>query len=294
MTDRLEAIVAPILRIPPEYRRYHVSAAEVGVTHGVNADLLARLVDLGVPHVGAGDDALFDENDVAAVALRLGLPSVHGFTMRFWLKSLRRLQRTSTVYRVGVQADCPAPRHGGTCAYRVLDTDGSKRDFVTGNRRERVGSLRLSAHERPYELPQVLLGLVGEFADVDLYPLPTAMRHDAAFLTEFRAGPCTLFTDVLVAEARRRGLAARTAYGIIVAAPYSQPHSWAEILVEDRWLKVDPQVPRSLQSFGLCTEDDWPQTLSPAGLYHRLAAEPPLVSHSGLACQVSLPTTVAS
>lgn len=292
-TDRLPRIVALLLRVPHEYRQYHLGPAEIRRLHGLDADVLRCLTELGLPHVGDGADALFAESDVASVAMHLGLPTVRRLVMRPWLKSLHRLQRQPTVYSVDIRVDCPAPRHGGHCTYRMIGADGTRRDVDTAQRRDRLATVRVEAAEPPYPVPAPLLGLLGDFADVDFYVLPYPLRHSERFLIEERAGSCELFVRVLVQEARRRGFVARPAYGIVAAVPFSQVHCWTEILVDGCWVKVDPQMPQAMWSLGLCTEDDWPQTLSPAGMYHRLAADGPLVSHTGLDCRVSLPTAVA-
>lgn len=290
--DELTRIAAPLLRIPYEYRRYHVTAAQAQALHGIEPSVCERLARLGLPHVGQGPDALFDDNDLATVSLYLRLHSVRRSTMRLWLKTLSRLGSRATTYSVDIQVSCPTPWHDGDCAYRVLVGEEEHREVVVGERRGSVATLRVDVAEPPFPVPPPLRGLLAEFADVDFYLLPFPLRDSQDFLTTVRAGHCSLFARTFVDEARRRGFEARMAYGLIVSAPFSQLHNWAEVAMDGRWVKVDPLTPRFLHAFGVCDETEWPQSLSPAGLFHRISEAGPLVSHTWLACPVSLPTRV--
>lgn len=290
MTVDVARIVAPLARIPATYRRYNVTVADAGPIHGVDAQLCQRLIELGLPHVGEGPDALFDENDLGSVALHLRLRSVRRFTMGFWLESLERLRQGPTRYRVTVRASCPTPWHGGLCHFEVLAGENEYRAIRTDRRRVQVAETTVDVVERPYTVPHRLHGLIEDFSDLDFYLLPFPLADDEEFLMKERIGTCPLVARTLAKEARRCGFEARTAYGLIVSAPYSQAHCWAEIAVDGRWVAVDPLMPRALRSFGLSDETRWPATLSPAGLYHRLDASGPLVTHLGAECPMSLAT----
>ncbi|WP_319686696.1 transglutaminase domain-containing protein [Streptomyces sp. ME19-01-6] len=286
-------VVDLLLRIPYAYRRFSVTAENARRTYGIDRELCRELAARGLPHLGEDPDALFDENDLATASLHLGLKSVRRFTMGFWLDSLARLRHGATRYEVTVSATCPTPAHRGPCRYEVLAADGGRRT-VTAERRTaaQVGRLAAEAAEAPYPVPSPLRGLVADFSDVDFCPLPFTLADDVDFLRTARIGTCPLLAAALVEAAWGRGFEARTSYGLVVAAPYSQAHTWAEIRVAGRWVKVDPLMPRILRRTGLCDEEGWPPTLSPAGLYHRLGASGPLVSHAWAECGVSLATAV--
>lgn len=290
--EDLDRIIAPLLRIPFEYRCYRVTPAAARKQYGIGPELCQWLTEIGVPHLGQGPEALFDDVDLASVSLYLGLPSIRRFVLALWPRSLRQLARGATSYTITVEADCPTPNHAGPCGYLALAGDGGWNTVVSEARRACVTRLEVAMVERPYPVPPALRPLLTDFADIAFYPLPLALQADQEFLVKARIANCGLFSKALVDEALRRGYQARAAFGVVIAAPFSQPHWWAEIFVDGRWTKLDPLMARALQSFGICTPDDWPATMSPAGLYHRIGDAGPLASHEGMACDLSLRTTV--
>ncbi|MFJ6610141.1 transglutaminase domain-containing protein [Streptomyces sp. NPDC091289] len=289
-----ERIIASLLRIPNSHRVFSLPIEALEKTHGITIEIARELIDAGIPFHAAADGPLLDENDVASASLYLRLPSARRSMMTFWLRALHRLRtaHAPSAHRVEVTAACPDPGHDGPCAYGVALDDGP-RSVCRADRPEsvRLGTLRTPPGGRPRELPTVVRDLLRDFHHVDYYRLPRETTRDSGFLRRTGMADCTLMARALVDEGLRHGLNARFAAGLIIAVPFSTAHTWAEFEVDGAWLPADPLLPRALSAWGVPKAGDWPVTLAPNGLFHRLAGAPrDMVTHAGRACGVSLRT----
>jgi hypothetical protein len=292
---RLRTLVEPLLRIPDEFRRFDTTL--VGATRDLGLDAATQrgLLDAGLPRVGDGDEVLFDSLDLSTISLYLSARSARRDAMRFWQRSLRRIASGPVGYRVEVRAECPLPRHSGDCVYQVAPEVGAETPVVTAERRGvALGAVTCHVEQRPEPLPAVLAELALSYADVDFYYLPTFLSLNADFVERERIGDCVATAHAILETATRAGFEARHAYGFILSVPYSSPHTWAEIYLEGRWFAVDPLLPKAMHAWGITKGEEWPATLSPLGIYHRISAEQiRLVWHGQVPCHTWLPTEVA-
>ncbi|WP_329325137.1 transglutaminase domain-containing protein [[Kitasatospora] papulosa] len=286
--DTLQRVTAPLFRIPFEHRCYETSPEDAERDYGIGPELLRQLRALGLPSIGEGALELFDGLDLSSVSLHLGLPSVRRFVLSLWPRTLRQMRAGPVAYTVTVDATCPTPQHPGKCRYLVATGEEEGKLVISDTPRVNVASFDIDVEETPRPVPNVLRSLVDDFSDVQFYLLPLALQSETEFMARERIATCELFSIAVMEEAQNRGFEARLSFGVVIAAPYSQSHSWVEILVDGEWIKIDPLMARALQSTGACTADDWPHTLSPAGLYHRLGDVGPIACHDGMACDLSL------
>ncbi|MFG3049554.1 transglutaminase domain-containing protein [Kitasatospora sp. NPDC048239] len=287
-------IIAPLLRIPHSQRVFRLPPSALKRSYGMTGEIVDQLVGLGLPHLATPEGPLFDEDDIASVSLYLRLPSARRGVMTYWVRALRRLGTAGAppVHRVDVAAGCPDPGHEGACRYTLALGDGPPR--AQDARRDATGplaSLAVRAAGRPRELPAAVREVLRVFQDIDYYLLPGTAAAEPGLMQRTGIGDCILMARALVDEALGRGMDARVASGLIVAVPFSSAHTWAEFQVAGEWLPVDPLLPKALSAWGVPGAADWPPTLSPVGLFHRLGGQPrQLVTHGGEPCGFSLRT----
>jgi hypothetical protein len=283
-------LVELLRQVPDAARRFSVSLDRARDELRIRPELCREFVAAGLPHVGTGDDVLFDPNDLESLSLHLRLPSPRMMMMRCWGRTMRRVARGPVTYRVEAHVRCPAPGHPGPCRYQVRTAHGTVERTATGP--SMVAVLRPKLRPRAAAvLPGPVAELLREFEDLTYVRMPKDAAADPALLFGGRIAQCDLAARATVQAARRRGLRARPSFGFIVAAPFSSPHNWAELWIEDQWVPVDPLLARALRSWGVEATDTggWP-----VALFHRIAARGPLVRHGELRCPPSLPTKVAT
>ncbi|GAA3009932.1 transglutaminase domain-containing protein [Streptomyces fulvorobeus] len=289
--ERIDDLVRRLRQVPDRQRRFSVTPAQARRVHGIRPELLAALTAAGVPHLGVGDARLYDAYDLGNAALHLGRLSVQSRSMRSWAKAWQTALDQAPGHRVQVLSACPAPGHPGTCRYGVLL--GGRRRRVEGPATEaRLGELRPAPVTRDWpELPSDLRELLQEVEGVGFFLLPEAVRWDPEFMWRTRMSDCGGAAAWLVHEGGRRGLRSRFSFGLLVAAPYSTPHCWAEFLVDGVWVPVDPLLARALNQWGGLDPGAFPPDNTPGALFHRLTDRfTKVVSHDGIWAQVSLPT----
>ncbi|MGW0615241.1 transglutaminase domain-containing protein [Streptomyces sp. NPDC002788] len=289
--ERIEDLVRRLRQVPDGQRRFSVTPAQARRVHGIRPDLLAALTAAGVPHVGAGDERLYDAYDLGNAALHLGRLSVQSRSMRAWAKAWQTALDQMPGHRIQVVSACPAPGHPGPCRYGVL-LDGRRRQVVGPAAEARLGELQVTPATRAWpELPPNVKELLQEVADIGFFLLPEAVRWDPEFMWRTRMSDCGGAAAWLVHEGSRRGLETRFSFGLLVAAPYSTPHCWAEFRVDGVWVPVDPLLVQALNQWGGLDPGAFPPDDTPGALFHRLTDRfTKVVSHGGIWAQVSLPT----
>ncbi|WP_047869716.1 transglutaminase domain-containing protein [Nocardiopsis sp. RV163] len=298
--DAVGPVVERLRRVPDTARRFAQDATVARRWHRLDADLLAALLDAGLPAVGRGEARRFDPYDLSNAALWLGRPSIQRRAVKSWGASLRHnavalrgpgADDAPARYRVEVGATCPLPDHPGPCRFTVLGPRGRHERLRTPHDRGALDRWVLPMPTRGPRLPGPVREITARIADVEFLMLPEAVRWDPAFLDRARVSDCGGTAAWLVAEAARRGLEARFSFGVIVARPYSSPHCWAEFRVDGRWWPVDPLLVRLLQGWGGVDPAAWDEDDSPAPLFRRLADDNTIVvSHRGVWASTSLNT----
>jgi hypothetical protein len=130
---------------------------------------------------------------------------------------------------------------------------------------------------------------------VEWHQLPAALATDVGFLHDTDLADCRLMTHHVCREARRRGLRARSAYGLIVTTPFSSEHQWVEFDVDGGLLPADPLLINSMVRWGFLDADQWPPTTSLSGVTWRIGpVQVPLAMHNGRPVDATLPTTTVA
>jgi hypothetical protein len=286
---RLADIVAKFHRIPDEVRRFTVTTAAARSRHRIDPGLLQALLDAGMPSVGTGSSRLFDDYDLGNAALHLGLMSIRRMAARSWAYALRQnSQRGRSAARVGFAPRCPVPGHPGLCPFGLLRPGGRRRIVPgTGNGTDVLSHLDVELRGSWPVVGPAVRSLVEEIADVEFFILPEAIRWDPQFMLSARIADCGA-AKWLAHEARRRGLAARFSFGLLVTSPYSTPHCWAEFKTDGIWVPVDPLLLKTIEPVN---RSQWPLHRSTGAIVSRLGGRfTKLAAHQGIWCPVSLPT----
>lgn len=293
-------VVERMRRVPDTARRFSQDATVARRWHGIDTELLEKLLDAGLPSVGRGNARRFDAYDLSNAALWLDRPSVQRRGVKTWGASLRhnavalRSPENGDAparYAVEVGGICPLPGHPGICHFTVLGPHGRNERLQFAANRSVLDRWELSMPRTGRRLPKSVRKLTKELADVEFLMLPEAVRWDLKFLESARVSDCGGTAKWIVAEAARQNMQARFSFGIIVARPYSAPHCWAEVYLDGEWLPVDPLLIRLLQKWGGIDPNSWGENDSPAPLFQRLDNDNALVaSHRGLWASTSLST----
>lgn len=296
LLERAVPLVERARLVPEEFRRFSLPARQVQSLHRIPPELLDALVEAGLPHAGGGDGRLFDDYDTGNIGLHLGLPSVRRRAMRSWAGALRRVSGgPPSRWRVGYAPACPAPGHRGDCRFALLVRGGRRVEAAGGGDGRMV--LETLTVDRPAcgpELGPAQRELLEEAAGVEFFLLPEPVRWDLDFLRRTGLADCGGVTKLLVSEGRRRGLAVRLAFGLLLAKPYSTPHCWAEFEVDGHWVPADPMLLRLLAAWGGLPAGQWPPWRSPRGLFEPLDWRFNRVAvHGRLWAPLSLPTEVS-
>ncbi|MCV2458431.1 transglutaminase domain-containing protein [Streptomyces sp. ICN988] len=287
----LNDLVEKLGRVPDRYRHFTVTADEARWRHGVDADLLGALTDLGMRCDHVGGAARYDDLDLANASLSLRLPSPRSIVMRGWAAAIRtRAAARPTTYTVSVGALC---QHGPADASCSIEASVHLRDhpgiIATGE-----GPLTLT-HHVPAAKPQVypqLAPFTELIREVRFHLLPDGLRDDVGFLRETGLADCALASAYLVAEAHSRELVARLSYGLFLSAPYSIVHTWVDLHMDGQWVPFDPHLLNFLVGWGLIDADEWPPYRSIPGAACRLGErEFVLATHNGEVLPLSFPTT---
>jgi len=288
----VQRVVRRLLQVPDSLRRFTLTEEMARRVHRIGPQLLADLVPAGMPAVGSGADRLFDGYDLGNAALHLGLVSIQRRAIRSWATALRTAGGDRPGFRVDVVGSCPIPRHPGPCRYDVLQAGGGRRRVSAAGPGE-VELDRLTVRCAPDgpALPEEIRGLLRELDPVDFFLLPEAIRWDHDFLWRTGMADCGGTADWLVAEGRRRGLAVRFAFGLLLARPYSTPHCWAEFLVDGRWVAVDPVLIRAMAAWGGLDLASYPVHTRLDAVVHRLTDHfTKVASHGGVWAPISMRT----
>lgn len=286
--DGVAAAMARIRQVPDRLRRFAVPARVARTYHRIDAELLDRLVRHGLPYAGDGPGRRFDDYDLGNAALELGLPSVRRRAMRAWGSALERGGGRRAVHYV---PGCPAPGHCGPCRFDLLVPGGRRvRRTGAGDGVTPVHTLGLTLLDEWPALPPALRDLVGSVPPLRFFLLPETLRWDLGFVRATGLADCGSVAKLLVTEGRRRRLAVRFAFGLLVAKPYSTPHCWAELAVDGRWVPVDPLLVDTLRRLGALPAG-WAPDRSVGGLVARLGGRfARVVEHGGIWAPLSLPT----
>ena len=269
--DAVAAAVEMLRRVPDQHRHFTVDAGALSRVHRIDPLLLARLLDLGLPHLGSGPERRFDTLDAENLGLTLALPSPRRLGMRWWRRAFADVHASrafSTVIRISAPGPAgPGDQSGCSLDPRVWGAavPGGVAETSSG-----VFMVEPRLDDVRHVFDDSCSGL-GELADsIRFHLLPRSLQQDLGFLAETGLADCRLAALFLATEARGHGVRARKSEGLILGRPYASWHAWVEVDVAGRWIAMDPFFLRTLAGWGVIDGQAWPANRSPHPLLWRL------------------------
>jgi hypothetical protein len=285
LDDRPERMVHRVCAVPDRFRVFSVPGPEVMRQFGLDDELLASLLDLGLPHRGAGPDRRLDPLDLENIGSGLGLMSPQEIIRRRWARSLRAVrQESSGAYQLRISWSCPWPGHPGPCRF----TAGPRLSvLVPGVDDGSLGGTVLTGLSEPlrcaHDFGPGFAPVVAAARRLVFHRLPPELVTDLGFLAETGMADCQLGNRHLMLVAREHGFDVRSAAGFFIGAPFPARHVWFEVRSCDQWIPADPFFLDTLARWGVLSAEDWPLDHSPRNVLIRLEATDsigaPLVLH---------------
>lgn len=274
--------------IPEERRRFDVDPKQAKLEFGVDMPLARELIVLGLPHAMSDGDPRFTTTDLHYIGLRLGCASTYLGVLQMWASSLKA-SADGEWTSVEVRCIANAPQE---LPVEVLVGPDQRVPASIGANRIAASIRVVPVRHWPAVGPE-LEDLLLDVASLDFCWMPESMNGDVEFTRETRLSDCRNAALLLSMECARRGVPSRTAYGLLVAAPFSTPHTWVEIRVGDHWVPVDPLLIAALVRYTNLNTSLWPPVRSPGAVLLRLAGqETPIVLAEGRPLQASFQTRV--
>jgi hypothetical protein len=269
--DRVADLVGRLRRVPDEAREFELSAETAVDMHRLPVELIEMSVACGLPYRGDGADRRFDRCDLATISMHLGVGSA-AHAMRIFLpRTLATTDRRPGRYRLGYLPDCPEPGHAGGCGYTLRVPGGVRECRVPASGREPLLELTVSLVEPRVELPGPVRELLAELAGYEFALLPDRVRRDPDLIARTGLADCTGLSGLLASELRRRGLACRRSYGLLLSPPFVSRHYWAELRLGERWVPLDPVLLGTMARWGVLDPGAWPPTRSLGAVLWRVA-----------------------
>lgn len=278
-------------RIPDQLRTFSFPAAGA-LRYALTPDLLAFLAGLGLPHRRHGTELLFERLDLISATVALRLPSPDYLAMRRWRRSLERCASGSpATYEVKMVTRCACAGERCRGDHEFHPRVRSLAENVGRTPHGPTALLRQRVHHSPVEVPDALRAVFARMAGVRHHLLPPTLWKDLAFVDRAGLADCELAARYLCAAAQRAGVPARTSFGLLLATPYSVPHTWLELELHDRWVPFDPLLLASLVPWGIARPGEWSPTGSlTAGTLRICARNTPLVERPPAGLGLSFPT----
>ncbi len=283
--------------LPDERREFTVSPHRAFAGYGIRAGLLTELLDAGLPHTVITGEPRMDHHDLVNVSLDLGLRSGWSRVMQSYAQALS-FPHPTRCCAVTYQFTCPDPGHDGPCDVWILTPDQGEQRILL-DRPEPGIILDLVARYRTRNVwptvPPDIRALMKDLSDLELKLLPWDLTATADVISRTGWTDCVGGARTLVAEAQRRGIAARLSTGFALVPPSSALHCWAEFLIDDLWVPLDPLMVNALIRWGFLDPDPWQAEPTTGCVLGRLAGsvtEP--ATHNGSYLYLPMPTVVVA
>lgn len=292
--EPVHAIVNRVLKVPDAHRQFVTPPSEARRRFGVEADLLNRLIEMGLPHRGRGDNVRLDALDLENIRMALGLKSPQTTIVRQWSNSLtssRQQERGDC--ELTIHWRCPQPGHAGECEFVLSEMLASgTRIAIRRDPTQGFVVLRVAPANDGHEFDEKSRTVLAAATTLTFHRLPNALSEDLSFLQRTGLADCQLACLHLLRTASELGVVARPAAGLFIGALFPFEHSWIELEVEHRWVPVDPFFLDTLGRWGLVDPEVWPSNRSPRNILWRLRSAlwlgEPFVTHCGLEVPVSM------
>jgi hypothetical protein len=269
--------IARLRLIPAERRRFHVDPMQAKREFGIDATLAQQMVTRGLPHMMSDGGPHFAATDLHYIGVRLGCATTYLAVMQMWAASLKA---SADGEWTSVEVRC-APSAPQNTIVDVLVGPGQRVHAGIGANRV-AASIRVVPVTQWPAVGPPLEDLLLDIASLDFCWMPESLRGDVEFTRQTRLSDCGNAALLLSAECARLGITSRTAYGLLLATPFSTPHTWAEIRLRDCWVPVDPLLMRVLARYTTLEASAWPPIRSPGAALLRLAdQETPIVLADG-------------
>jgi hypothetical protein len=271
--DAIAGAVGTLRRVPDEHRSFTVDAAALSRVHRIDPPLLARLLDFGFPHRGAGPMRRFDPFDAENLGLALALPCPRRLGMRWWSRTFRDVN-SGRPFRttIAISASGLAAGDRSDCS---LDPQVLAAAVPGTVAQTEPGAFRLDPRlediRHVFDESYAWIGKLA--ASVQFHLLPYSLQRNLSFLKDTGLADCRLAALFLTKEAKERGAPVRKAEGLILGRPYASWHAWIEVDVHGRWIALDPFFLRTLADWGVIDRAIWPPNRSPHPLMWRLHSD---------------------
>jgi hypothetical protein len=267
--SELDGWIGRLRLAPDSHRDFSIDLVRAEREFGVEPLLAADLVARGLPHAPGDDGPSFADMDLHYVGLRLGCATIYQGVLRRWATTLAA---SATRVQTDIEIRCTPYAAPGTDVELLVARDERLRTR-TGTRPGTI-SFQASIPGRWPPFDPALADLLHELGELDFCRLPESLQDDLDFARRTRLANCATAAHLLVEECTRRGVEARHAYGLLIAPPYSTPHSWSEIRTGDAWVPADPLLLGLLAAHGGLDPASWPPTRSTGGILLALAERP--------------------
>ncbi len=279
--DGVADLIERLGAIPDEVRAWECDERAARLHYGLDEARLADLTRHGLPHRGTTGELRFEHGDLHCLGLRLGTATPYLWVLRRWARSIERLA-ARPLTRVDVEYVPQLPANAAPTTGRASLPDGAQRTVVLDNGRTAAETSFLLRGQWP-SLPSAAARIVREFAaEVEFCPLPAAVRGDVALARDVGLADCMTAAHLLVADWGAEGCEGRVATGLLVSEPYSTPHHWPELRVDDAWVPVDPLMVCVMHRGAELSPEQWPpdRSIGPA-VQAYAGAGPSLVADAG-------------
>jgi hypothetical protein len=260
-----ESWIARLRLIPDDCREFSVDLKRAKLEFGVDDLLAQRLITLGIPYANAHGSPRFAAADLHYIGLRLGCATTYLEVMRLWAAALTV---SAMCDWVEVEIRCVPYATPGT-RVQILGPRGTATAVIGPDRT--AANFGISIPGQWPTLDPALGDLLSDIASLDFCWIPEPVGADIDFARRTRLADCASASKLLVEECHARGIEARTAYGLLLALPYSTPHNWAEIRTGDDWIPADPLLLALLVEYADLDATAWPPSRCPGGVLLRLA-----------------------
>ena len=262
--------VSNVLRVPNKYRVFSESQESLSRRYGISEDLVAKLLDLGLPHARGSATRNFDARDVDNIAIHLQLPNPRWLALQRWAKAFANAPTSVTRKIIGIYAECNRLHSGAQCLF-TLDPvfRGSSQVFdITKQRDEFLVSLQMPVVKGPRE--DEILPLVVRAGELTFHLLCDELASDTGFSRDTGLADCRLASLDLSRAGGEAGIKTRTASGLFAATPFPSRHAWIEVNVGTGWLSLDPFLLSTMARWRILDPDKWPPHSSPSAMFLRL------------------------
>jgi len=289
----LPGVIRRLLLVPDSFRSFEVDAREAAKLHRIGPDLLAELLDRGLPHRGGAGPRL-DRLDLENVGLALRLTTPRWTAMRSWRRCLRDCSRSGpTTYRLTVRARCPQPADHG-CDLALHPRVVASADPGTVRRTGDGFRLDLTASAVDHRFGGPFAAVAEAVRDLDFHLLPPALATDPSFVARTRLADCVAATMMLLRAGPEHGVRLRPAVGLLLTTPFPAWHQWIEVDTGRTWLAADPFLLGVFARWGIVNPGQWPVDRSPQGVLWRCHSDAfPLVVHGDVAVRAGLALQLA-